>query len=136
VVNTGPRWPRVLAALLGFLGVAAGAFGAHGLRGLVAPEQLQTWETAADYQLLHAVALLAVSGWQQSTPSSRLQFWLLWACGLIAAGILLFSGSLYLLVLTNISAFGPITPIGGLALLAGWLILLACGLIRGGDDAP
>jgi uncharacterized membrane protein YgdD (TMEM256/DUF423 family) len=91
VVNTGPRWPRVLAALLGFLGVAAGAFGAHGLRGLVAPEQLQTWETAADYQLLHAVALLAVSGWQQSTPSSRLQFWLLWACGLIAAGILLFS---------------------------------------------
>ena len=136
MVGIGPRWPRILAALLGFLGVAAGAFGAHGLRGLVAPEQVHTWETAASYQLLHAVALLAVSGWQQSIFSSQLKFWLLWACGLIVAGVVLFSGSLYLLVLTGIGAFGPITPLGGLALLAAWLIVLGCGLARDSHAAP
>ncbi len=136
MAGIGPRWPRILAALLGFLGVAAGAFGAHGLRGFVAPEQIQTWETAASYQLLHAVALLAVSGWQQRAVSPRLKFWLLWACGLIVAGVVLFSGSLYLLVLTGIGAFGPITPLGGVALLAAWLILLACGLVRESHAAP
>ncbi|WP_435213238.1 DUF423 domain-containing protein [Luminiphilus sp. nBUS_16] len=136
MAGIGPRWPRILAALLGFLGVAAGAFGAHGLRGFVAPEQIQTWETAASYQLLHAVALLAVSGWQQRAVSPRLKFWLLWACGLIVAGVVLFSGSLYLLVLTGIGAFGPITPLGGVALLVAWLILLACGLVRESHAAP
>ena len=110
MVGEAPRWPRSMAALLGFLGVAAGAFGAHGLRNLVTPEQMSTWETAADYQLLHAIALLAVSAWQQSIHSSRLQFWLLLASGLMVTGVLLFSGSLYLLVLTSISAFGPVTP--------------------------
>lgn len=135
MVGVSPRWPRSLAALLGFCGVAAGAFGAHALRDLVTPEQLTTWETAANYQLLHAVALLAVSGWLQSPLSSRLQFWLRLACGLMAAGVLLFSGSLYILVLTGISAFGPITPLGGLALLLAWLILLGCGLAKGRNNA-
>ncbi|MBT6333067.1 MAG: DUF423 domain-containing protein, partial [Halieaceae bacterium] len=59
-----PRWPRAGAALLGFSGVAAGAFGAHGLRELVTLEQLNTWNTAADYQLLHAIALLGLATWQ------------------------------------------------------------------------
>ena len=118
--GVAPRWPRAGAALLGFLGVAAGAFGAHGLRDLVTLEQLNTWNTAADYQLLHAIALLGLATWQQSALSSRLQSWLLLACGLMIAGVLLFSGSLYLLVLTNMSAFGPITPLGGLALLMAW----------------
>ena len=136
MAGIGPRWPRILAALLGFLGVAAGAFGAHGLRGFVAPEQIQAWETAASYQLLHAVALLAVSGWQQRAVSPRLKFWLLWACGLIVAGVVLFSGSLYLLVLTGIGAFGPITPLGGVALLAAWMILMACGLAGESHAAP
>jgi uncharacterized membrane protein YgdD (TMEM256/DUF423 family) len=115
---------------LGFLGVAAGAFGAHGLRDLVTLEQLNTWNTAADYQLLHAIALLGLATWQQSALSSRLQSWLLLACGLMIAGVLLFSGSLYLLVLTNMSAFGPITPLGGLALLMAWSILFGCALVK------
>ena len=135
MVGEAPRWPRSLAALLGFLGVAAGAFGAHGLRNMVTPEQMSTWETAADYQLLHAIALLAVSAWQQSIHSSRLQFWLLLASGLMVTGVLLFSGSLYLLVLTSISAFGPITPVGGIALLASWLILLGCAMAKGSNVA-
>jgi len=128
--GVAPRWPRAGAALLGFLGVAAGAFGAHGLRELVTLEQLNTWNTAADYQILHAIALLGLATWQQSALSSRLQSWLLLACGLMIAGVLLFSGSLYLLVLTNISAFGPITPLGGLALLMAWSILFGCALVK------
>jgi len=128
--GVAPRWPRAGAALLGFLGVAAGAFGAHGLRDLVTLEQLNTWNTAADYQILHAIALLGLATWQQSALSSRLQSWLLLACGLMIAGVLLFSGSLYLLVLTNISAFGPITPLGGLALLMAWSILFGCALVK------
>ena len=135
MVGEAPRWPRSMAAVLGFLGVAAGAFGAHGLRNLVAPEQMSTWETAADYQLLHAIALLAVSAWQQSIHSSRLQFWLLLASGLMVTGVLLFSGSLYLLVLTSISAFGPVTPVGGVALLASWLILFGCAMAKGSNVA-
>ena len=128
--GVAPRWPRAGAALLGFLCVAAGAFGAHGLRDLVTLEQLNTWNTAADYQLLHAIALLGLATWQQSALSSRLQSWLLLACGLMIAGVLLFSGSLYLLVLTNMSAFGPITPLGGLALLMAWSILFGCALVK------
>lgn len=128
--GVAPRWPRAGAALLGFSGVAAGAFGAHGLRDLVTLEQLNTWNTAADYQLLHAIALLGLATWQQSALSSRLQSWLLLACGLMIAGVLLFSGSLYLLVLTNMSAFGPITPLGGLALLMAWSILFGCALVK------
>ena len=128
--GVAPRWPRAGAALLGFLGVAAGAFGAHGLRDLVTLEQLNTWNTAADYQLLHAIALLGLATWQQSALSSRLQSWLLLACGLMIAGVLLFSGSLYLLVLTNMSAFGPITPLGGLALLMALSILFGCALVK------
>jgi len=128
--GVAPRWPRAGAALLGFSGVAAGAFGAHGLRELVTLEQLNTWNTAADYQLLHAIALLGLATWQQSALSSRLQSWLLLACGLMIAGVLLFSGSLYLLVLTNMSAFGPITPLGGLALLMAWSILFGCALVK------
>ena len=82
MVGEAPRWPRSMAALLGFLGVAAGAFGAHGLRNLVTAEQMSTWETAADYQLLHAIALLAVSAWQQSIHSSRLDWeaFFCWVC--------------------------------------------------------
>jgi uncharacterized membrane protein YgdD (TMEM256/DUF423 family) len=100
------------------------------LRDLVTLEQLNTWNTAADYQLLHAIALLGLATWQQSALSSRLQSWLLLACGLMIAGVLLFSGSLYLLVLTNMSAFGPITPLGGLALLMAWSILFGCALVK------
>lgn len=108
----------VAAALLGVTAVAAGAFGAHGLRGRVAPEQVASWQTAAHYQLLHAAVLLALAlhgtGGRGLGPAP----WL------FAAGMLLFSGSIYALVLGGPRWLGPVTPLGGLSLMAGWLALL------------
>ncbi len=102
-----------LAALLGASGVALGAFGAHGLKNLLAANQtLEIWHTASWYHLLHAVLLYNVAG-------RRLPF------RLITAGILIFSGSLYVLAATGIKWLGAITPVGGLLLIAGWLALLA-----------
>lgn len=109
----------LLAALFGFTGVGLGAFAAHGLQGQLSAEYLAVFHTAVHYQMLHALALLALAGlWQ------RLGGRLLVAAGLcFCAGILLFSGSLYALTLTGIRALGMITPVGGLALLAGWWCL-------------
>ena len=102
----------VAGAGLGFLGVLAGAFGAHALPGRLDPDMHAVWETAARYQLVHAVVLL-FAGW----TGARL------AGGLFVAGIVLFSGSLYALALTGTRLFGAVTPLGGLCLLAGWLAL-------------
>ncbi len=109
----------LLAALFGFTGVGLGAFAAHGLQGQLSAEYLAVFHTAVHYQMLHALALLALAGlWQ------RLGGRLLVAAGLcFCAGILLFSGSLYALTLTGIRALGMITPMGGLTLLAGWWCL-------------
>ena len=104
-----------LAAFTGFFAVALGAFGAHGLKEtLELHGQTQTWQTAAHYHLVHAVVLLVVA---LRPAVSRATF------SLFGAGILIFSGSLYLLAVTNIRWLGAITPIGGLCLLAGWLAL-------------
>jgi len=109
----------LIAALAGFIGVALGAFGAHGLRGRLTPEMLAVFETGVRYQLIHAVALLAVAGLMD-----RLSGWLIVTAGwLFLAGMVLFSGSLYLLALTGITILGAITPLGGLAFLAGWACL-------------
>src|SRR5471032_694113 len=109
----------LIAALAAFVGVALGAFGAHGLRGRLTPEMLAVFETGVRYQLIHAVALLAVAGLMD-----RLDGWLITAAGwLFLAGMVLFSGSLYLLALTGITILGAITPLGGLAFLAGWACL-------------
>lgn len=109
----------LLAALFGFTGVGLGAFAAHGLQGQLSAEYLAVFHTAVHYQMLHALALLALAGlWQ------RLGGRLLVAAGVcFCAGILLFSGSLYALTLTGIRALGMITPVGGLTLLAGWWCL-------------
>lgn len=109
----------LLAALFGFTGVGLGAFAAHGLQGQLSAEYLAVFHTAVHYQMLHALALLALAGlWQ------RLGGRLLTAAGLcFCAGILLFSGSLYALTLTGIRSLGMITPVGGLTLLAGWWCL-------------
>lgn len=105
-----------VAAVLGALGVAAGAFGAHGLEGRVTPERLETWNTGAHYHLVHAVVLLILA----TRPAPRpLPF------ALIAAGVAIFSGSLYLLVLLDQGWLGAVTPLGGLAFIAGWLSLIA-----------
>ncbi len=105
---------RRVAAILGALAVAAGAFGAHALEGRVTPDRLDTWHTAATYHLLHAVALLALG----LAPVPRRL-----TSMLFVFGILIFSGSLYALVLLDMPILGAITPLGGLCFIAGWLSL-------------
>ena len=108
--------PR-LAAILGFLGVALGAFGAHALRGRVGADLIEVWKTGVLYHLLHVLALLAVAALGSRLARPRL------VAGLFVAGIAIFSGSLYLLVLTEQRRWGAVTPVGGLAFLAGWLAM-------------
>ena len=116
----------LLGALCAFLAVAAGAFGAHALRDRLSQESLAIFETAARYQMYHALALLAAAWVVGRWPGSAAQ-----AAGwLFAGGILVFSGSLYLLSLTGAQWLGAVTPLGGLALLAGWLAL-AWTVVRG-----
>ncbi len=113
-------------AVLAALGVAAGAFGAHGLRAAVSAQALAVFETAARYQLIHALAMIAAA--LACGPCARRLSLLAAACFL--AGVLLFSGSLYLVVLTGVSALGLITPVGGVALIAGWLLLAWAAMSR------
>ena len=108
-----------LGAVSGFISVAAGAFGAHALRGRLTPEYLGVFETAARYQMYHALALLAVA-WTITRGSGSTAQWAGW---LFVIGTVLFSGSLYGLALTGIRWLGAITPLGGVAFLAGWLCL-------------
>ena len=104
-----------LAAIVGFLAVALGAFGAHGLKTtLDVHATLPIWQTGALYHLVHAVVLLVLA---QRSVVPRVPF------ALFGTGILIFSGSLYLLALTNVKWLGAITPLGGLCLLGGWLAL-------------
>jgi uncharacterized membrane protein YgdD (TMEM256/DUF423 family) len=116
------------AGLLGASGVALGAFGAHLLRpSLEAAGTLEVWETAVRYQLLHAIALLGFAGWVRSPerPPGKAAAWTprLWV-----AGTVLFSGSLYGLALGGPHWLGPVTPLGGLALIAGWVAAIVAAL--------
>jgi len=115
-----------LGALLAALAVGLGAFGAHGLRSRVDAPMLAVFETAVRYQMYHALALLAV-GWASTRGTTTLINASGWA---FAAGIVLFSGSLYLIVAGAPRWLGAITPLGGLAFIAGWL-LLAIAALRG-----
>ena len=109
----------LIGTLAGFLAVTLGAFGAHALRERLSSEMLAVFETGVRYQMYHALALLLVSAMMP-----RMGGWLVVSGGcLFTAGIVLFSGSLYVLALTGITIFGAITPIGGLAFLAGWACL-------------
>jgi uncharacterized membrane protein YgdD (TMEM256/DUF423 family) len=109
----------VVAALAGASGVALGAFGAHALRARLDPAALATWHTAVLYHLVHALALLALALFARATGRA-----VALPTALFAAGIVLFSGSLYGLALTGWRWLGPLTPLGGVAFLAGWLSLL------------
>ena len=101
--------------ILGALGVLLGAFGAHGLEKQVgSPELLEHWKTAAWYHQAHSLALLAVAAHPRCPRAAGIAF---------TAGILLFSGSLYALTITGVKTFGMVTPFGGLALTAGWVLL-------------
>jgi uncharacterized membrane protein YgdD (TMEM256/DUF423 family) len=119
------RW-AALGSVSAFVSVAAGAFGAHALKLRLGPEALAVWETAARYQMVHALALLAVAqaavAWR--SPAVRSAGWL------FVVGTLLFSGSLYALALTGARGLGAVTPLGGVAFLAGWACL-AWAAVRG-----
>lgn len=113
-----------LGASCAFLAVALGAFGAHGLKSLVTPEMLEVYKTGVTYHMWHALALLAIGLLCQQSGNTP---WLMRAGWLMLVGIMLFSGSLYLLVLLQLKWLGMITPFGGLCLLAGWFCLvMAC----------
>jgi uncharacterized membrane protein YgdD (TMEM256/DUF423 family) len=115
-----------LGGALAFLGVALGAFGAHALKGRLSPQDLVTFETGVRYQMYHALALLLVASFLAKGPSGANQL----AGWAFTVGIALFSGSLYLMVLTGYRWLGPVTPLGGLAFLVGWGAL-AWGFIQG-----
>ena len=108
-----------IGALSALVSVAAGAFGAHALRARLTAEYLAVFETAARYQMYHALGLLAVA-WAITRWASPLPVWAGW---LFVAGTVLFSGSLYILALTGTRWWGAVTPLGGVAFLVGWLCL-------------
>ena len=129
------RWPLILGCVFALTAVMAGAFGAHGLRGVVSPRGLEVFQTAVTYQMYHSLALIIVailSGLEiAGNPGRKL---LSVGAGFFAAGIVLFSGSLYLLVLTQMSWPGPVTPLGGVCFMVGWALLVIAGLKQSPSD--
>jgi len=113
------RFFFLVGSVLAFLAVAFGAFGAHGFKGRLSAEMMDIFETAVRYQMYHALALIAVSWALNRWPGDRV----LAAGWLFLLGIVVFSGSLYLLSLTGMRWLGAITPLGGAAFLLGWLSL-------------
>lgn len=107
------------ASVLLALAVAIGAFGAHGLKAHLSQEMLQTYRTGVEYHFYHALGLLLIGVLSVLYPSNLLN----WSAFLLTLGIILFSGSLYLMAITGIKWLGAITPIGGLSFIAGWVFL-------------
>lgn len=125
----GARMILIGGALLAAAGVALGAFGAHALRETLGPQRLGSWNTAVQYQMWHAVALVALA----AVPVPRLGL----PAALLAAGTVLFSGSLYAMALTGARWLGPVTPLGGLLMISGWItVVWRCvgGTMRGGGS--
>jgi uncharacterized membrane protein YgdD (TMEM256/DUF423 family) len=110
-----------LGALSAFIGVGMGAFGAHGLKAILSPDMLAVYQTAVTYQMWHALGLIGIALLRQLTPDSQL---LPWAGWLMFVGILLFSGSLYLLALLGLGWLGIITPVGGVSFLTAWALII------------
>jgi uncharacterized membrane protein YgdD (TMEM256/DUF423 family) len=107
-------------ALSALIGVGMGAFGAHGLKNLLAPEMLTVYQTGVSYQMWHALGLVGIALAHRHEPESRLLHWAGW---LMLIGIVLFSGSLYLLAIMDKKELGIITPFGGVSFLLAWLLL-------------
>jgi uncharacterized membrane protein YgdD (TMEM256/DUF423 family) len=114
------NWSGWGAVLLG-LAVILGAFGAHGLRGRLDAYSMSIYEKAVFYQFIHALGILIVPLFTRAGVLTELG--MAWICGLLVAGILIFSGSLYILAVTGIRTFGAVTPIGGLSFIAAWFFL-------------
>ncbi len=110
----------LLGAINAFLAVALGAFGAHGLEGKISEKYLKTWNTGVTYQMFHATGLFIVGILLAKAPNTGMLNTAGW---LMLIGIILFSGSLYVLSTTGIKVLGAITPLGGLAFLAAWLLV-------------
>ncbi|RAK20503.1 uncharacterized membrane protein YgdD (TMEM256/DUF423 family) [Anoxybacillus vitaminiphilus] len=110
----------LLGAVNAFLAVALGAFGAHGLEGKIPEKYLETWKTGVNYQMFHTLGLFVVAFLADKLPNVGLVTSAGWV---MLAGIILFSGSLYVLSITQVKILGAITPFGGIAFLAAWLIL-------------
>ena len=109
----------LLGAGYGFIAVALGAFGAHALKQKLSTDMLAVWRTAVEYQFYHALALLLIGVLARQMPASSFN-----AAGIcFAAGVLLFSGSLYALALSDVRMLGAVTPLGGLLFLMGWIFL-------------
>lgn len=115
---TNPKIIIVIASLLLAIAVAAGAFGAHALKNILSAERLETWQTAVQYHAWHALGLMLIA-----LIGVQFDIAITWPAYLILTGILVFSGSLYVLCLSGISWLGAITPIGGVAFIAGWIWL-------------
>ncbi len=120
--NSARTWITI-AALLGAFAVLAGAFGAHGLKAILDTQQLKTWNTASSYQLVHAVLLLALA---VSTVIDQKLVRIAYC--LLLTGVLLFSGSLFILLLTGVNTVALLTPVGGILLVVGWLTLALAAL--------
>ena len=118
------RW-LVATACSGFLAVAFGAFGAHGLKQHLTPDEMEWFETANRYHFYHTLAMFCVV----SLPVNVEKLWLTYSLIAFMVGILLFSGSLYLMAVTGWKFLGPVTPMGGLSFLAGWALLVV-GLMK------
>jgi uncharacterized membrane protein YgdD (TMEM256/DUF423 family) len=115
MTDMSTRRTLLAGALLGGLGVAAGAFGAHVLKDALGAGRLGWWNTAVQYQMCHAVALLALA----ALPVPRRGF----AAALLVSGTIVFAGTLYIMALTGLRWLGAVTPIGGLLMIAGWAVL-------------
>ncbi|SDC02401.1 Uncharacterized membrane protein YgdD, TMEM256/DUF423 family [Terribacillus halophilus] len=109
----------IIAAISGFLTVGLGAFGAHGLEGRLTEKAIATWEKAVLYQMFHTLALIGIALLLQKIQAGSLMT----AGGFFIAGILLFSGTLYIYAVSGITVFALITPVGGVAFLIGWALL-------------
>ena len=116
----------VIGCVLAAMGVIMGAFGAHGLESHLSADKLEIYETAVDYHFYHALGLIVLGTVTKTTESSPL---MIWSGSSMLAGIVLFSGSLYLLALTGLSWLGILTPFGGTAFIIAWL-LFAIGIRR------
>lgn len=130
IVSSGSvlRLPLILGALLVLLAVMAGAFGAHALRDLVSERSMGVFQTGVQYQMIHSLGLILIAILGALDVSRRL---LVLAAGFLVAGVVMFSGSLYLLVLTEMRWVGPVTPLGGLCFMVGWILVVIAGLRQG-----
>ncbi|HET8866188.1 MAG TPA: DUF423 domain-containing protein [Gracilimonas sp.] len=114
---SNPKIIIAIAAILLALAIAAGAFGAHALKNVLSAERLETWQTAVQYHAWHALGLMLIA-----LIGIQFDLVITWPASLILAGIVIFSGSLYVLCLSGIGWMGAITPIGGVAFIVGWVL--------------